>query len=103
MLGTAETVIEFLVFATQLLWFHDVKAQEPISELESVLQRRDHLLVDAEADDERIDNRFDDRRRVFIELDMIPQVARFPIDPRTPVPVDANLLEEVFVVLAINL
>ena len=34
---------------------------------------------------------------------MVAQVARLAVDPRPPVAVDANLLEEVLVILAVNL
>ena len=101
--GAAETVVKLLVLAAELLRLHDVKAEQPVAEFQSVLQRSDDLLVDSGADDERIDHGFDRMRLFFIEFDMVPQVARLAVDPRPPVAVDANLLEQILVILAVNL
>ena len=101
--GAAETVVKLLVLAAKLLRLHDVKAEQAVSEFQSVLQRSDDLLIDSGADDERIDHGFDRMSLVFIEFDMVPQVARLAVDPRPPVAVDADLLEQVLVILAVNL
>ena len=101
--GTAEAVVKPLVRGAELLRPHDVKAEQPVAEVQPVLQRGDDLLVDAGADDERIDHRLDRVLLVLVELDMAPQVARLAVDPRPAVAVDANLLEQVLVILAVNL
>ena len=76
--GAAEAVVELLVRGAELLRLHDVKAEQPVAELQPVLQRRDDLLVDAGADDERIDHGFDRMRLVFIELDVLPRSRGLP-------------------------
>ena len=103
MLGAAEAVVKLLVLGAQLLRLDDVKAEQPVAELQPVLQRRDDLLIDAGADDERIDHGFDRMILVLVEFDVLAQVARLAVDPRPPIAVDADLLEQVLVILAVNL
>ena len=94
MAGTAEALMELLVRGAGLLRLHDMKAEQAVAKLEPVFERSDDLLIDARPDDERIDDRLDGVRLFFIELDVLPQVARLAVDPRPAVPVDADLLEE---------
>ena len=81
MAGAAEDVVKLLVGAARQFPFQEVKAEEPVAKFQSVLQRRDDLLVDAGADDERINDSFDRMRLVFIERDMVPQVAGLAVNP----------------------
>ena len=99
----AEAVVKPLVLVAQLLRLGDVKAEQPVAELQSVLQRRDHLLIDAGTDDKSIDHGFDHVLAVFIEVDVLAQVAWLAVDPRPPIAVDPDEFEEVFVILAVNL
>src|SRR5262245_33690690 len=95
MFGAAEAVVELFVRGGRLLRLHDVKAEQAVTQLQAVLQRRHDLLVDARGDDERIDHRLDGMRLLLVELDVLAQVAWLAVDPRPAVAVDADLLEEV--------
>ena len=68
-----------------------------------MLQRRDDLPVDPGADDKRIDDGFDRVRFVLVEFEVIAQILWLPVDAGPAIAVDANLLEQVLVVLAVNL
>ena len=60
------------------------------------------MLVDAFLNDKLIDDRIDDVVLVFIEFDLVAQIAFLAIDPRVPVSVHTNLFEQIFVVFAEN-
>ena len=80
-LCAAETVVELLrSLGLRPLRFDDVKAQQSIAELQSVLQRSDDLLIDARADHERVDDGFDGCCFVFVEVDVVAQIARLAVD-----------------------
>jgi hypothetical protein len=55
-----------------------VKAEQAVTELEPVLERRDDLAVDIRADDERVDDSLDGVRLVLVELEVLAEVTRLP-------------------------
>src|ERR1700733_9637638 len=101
--GAAEPVVKLLVLLAELLGLHDMKTEQAVTQFQSMLERSDDLLIDSRADDERIDHGFDRMLLFLIEIDMVPQIARLAVDSGPAVAVDANLLEEIFVILAVNL
>ncbi len=83
MLGAAETVVKLLVRAAGLLRLHDVKTQQAVSQFQPVLQRRHDLMIDSRPNDERIDHGFNRVLLLFVEFDMVTQIARLSVDSRT--------------------
>src|SRR5262249_16192073 len=77
-----DAAVPLLWRPAQLFRLADVKAEQPAPGLQSVFQRRAPLPVDAGADDERIDHGLDRMLPIFVEVDMLSQVARLAVDPR---------------------
>src|ERR1700677_4278682 len=97
----AETFVELLVLLAELLGLHDVKTEQAVSQFQSMLERSDDLVIDSRTDDERIDQGFDRMLLFFVEVDMVSQIAGLAVDAGPAVADDANLLEEIFVILAV--
>src|SRR5262245_30326763 len=78
--GASETAVKLLMHAGLLFRLHNVKAEEAVSELQAVLERRYDLLVNARADDERVNHRLDRMLFLLIEINVLAKVARLAID-----------------------
>jgi hypothetical protein len=99
----AEAGIELLVLGAGLFRFRDVKAEQAVAEFQSVFERRHDLMVDSRADVKRVDHRFDRVSPIFVQFDMVAQVVRLAVNPRSPIAVHANLIEQILKIFAVDL
>src|SRR4051812_30621761 len=80
-----------------------MKGEKAVADFQTMFERGQDLPVDAGTDDKAVNNRLNPRMFIFAELEMASQIVRRPIDPHAPVPLQANLLENMFPVLTENL
>src|SRR5690349_5341593 len=71
---TAEALVELLTLSARLLGLRDMETKQAVAELQSVLERSYHLMLDPGADDKRINHGLDRVLAVFVQLDMVAQV-----------------------------
>jgi hypothetical protein len=76
----SQTFVEPLHYGVVRFSSDDVKAEQAIAKLESMLQRSDDLLIDSRSDHERVDDRFNRVLLIFTQFNVLAKVARLAVD-----------------------